>query len=208
MHAAGRNEAQTEHVLHWNKLKILKLPVTLCKEYVYVKKLIEENKKELDELVNELNLSAYREEFGNWAAEITACGKRSKFEMTKREGDLVSYYELYTEVREAIALKPFLDVAGDEAETEINDGNSGLYAQALAKHQEMDKKEKKLRNLESTLCIVGNELGKQQALQEGKNLLAVRKRISIREVIEMLCFSISQQKKNISRLAGLSIHLF
>ena len=41
-----------------------------------IKNLIEENNKELDELVNELNLSACREEFGNWAAEITACGKR------------------------------------------------------------------------------------------------------------------------------------
>jgi hypothetical protein len=42
-----------------------------------IKKLIEENTKELDELVNELNLSACREEFGNWATEITACGKRT-----------------------------------------------------------------------------------------------------------------------------------
>ena len=25
----GRNEALTEHVLHWNKLKILKLPISL-----------------------------------------------------------------------------------------------------------------------------------------------------------------------------------
>ena len=41
-----------------------------------IKNLIEENNKELDELVNELNLSACREEFGNWAVEITACGKR------------------------------------------------------------------------------------------------------------------------------------
>lgn len=41
-----------------------------------IKKLIEENTKELDELVNELNLAECREEFGNWAAEITACGKR------------------------------------------------------------------------------------------------------------------------------------
>ena len=41
-----------------------------------IKNLIEENNKELDELVNELNLSTCREEFGNWAAEITACGKR------------------------------------------------------------------------------------------------------------------------------------
>ena len=40
-----------------------------------IKNLIEENNKELDELVNELNLSACREEFGNWAAEITAGGK-------------------------------------------------------------------------------------------------------------------------------------
>ena len=119
--------------------------------------------------------------------------------MTKRETDLVSFYELYTEVREAVALKPFLDVAGDATEIERNDGNSEMYAQALAKHQDI---EKKLKNLESTLSILGNELGKQQALQEGRNLLALRKRISIREGIEMLSFSISQRKKNISRLAG------
>jgi hypothetical protein len=122
--------------------------------------------------------------------------------MTKRETDLVSFYELYTEVREAVALKPFLDVAGDATEIERNDGNSEMYAQALAKHQDIEKKEKKLKNLESTLSILGNELGKQQALQEGRNLLALRKRISIREGIEMLSFSISQRKKNISRLAG------
>ena len=126
----------------------------------------------------------------------------SNFEMTKRESDLVSFYELHTEVREAVALKPFLDVAGDVTEIEMNKGNSELYAQALAKHQEMEKKEKKLKNLESTLSITGNELGKQQALQEGRNLLALKKRTSIREEIEMLCFSISQRKKNISRLAG------
>ena len=39
-----------------------------------IKNLIKENNRELDELVNELNLSTCREEFGNWAAEITACG--------------------------------------------------------------------------------------------------------------------------------------
>lgn len=128
----------------------------------------------------------------------------SKFEMTKRETDLVSFYELCTEVREAAALKPYLDVAGDATGIEINDGNSGLYTQAFAKHQEMDKREKKLKNLELTLCIFGNDLGKQQALQERRNLLALKKRVSIREEIEMLCFSISQRKKNISRLAGLS----
>ena len=74
----------------------------------------------------------------------------SNFEMTKHESDLVSFYELHTEVREAVALKPFLDVAGDVTEIEMNEGNSELYAQALAKHQEMEKKEKKLKNLEST----------------------------------------------------------
>jgi hypothetical protein len=41
-----------------------------------IKNLIDENTKELDEMVNELNLSACREQFENWAAEITACGKR------------------------------------------------------------------------------------------------------------------------------------
>jgi hypothetical protein len=128
--------------------------------------------------------------------------------MSKHETDLVSFYEMYTEVREAGALKPFLDVASDVTDIEMNDGNSELYAQALAKHQDMEKKTKKLRNLESTLCILGNELGKQQALQEGRNLLAVRKRISIREEIEMLSFSITQRKKNICRLAGLSYFYF
>jgi hypothetical protein len=123
--------------------------------------------------------------------------------MSKHETDLVSFYELYMEVREAAALKPFLDVAGDVTDIEMNDGNSELYAQVLEKHQGMDNKKRKLNNLESTLSIVGNELRKQQALQEGRNLLAVKKRVSIREEIEMLCFSITQRKKNISRLAGL-----
>ena len=125
--------------------------------------------------------------------------------MTKRETDLVSFYELNTEVREAVALKPFLEVAGDVTDLEMNAGNSELYAQALAKHEEIEKKNKKMKNLESTLNILGNDLGKQQAMQEGRNLLALKKRISIREDIEMLCFSITQRKKNISRLAGLKL---
>lgn len=125
--------------------------------------------------------------------------------MTKRETDLVSFYELNTEVREAVALKPFLEVAGDETDLEMNAGNSELYAQALAKHEEIEKKNRKMKNLESTLNILGDELGKQQAMQEGRNLLALKKRISIREDIEMLCFSITQRKKNISRLAGLKL---
>ena len=125
--------------------------------------------------------------------------------MTKRETDLVSFYELNTEVREAVALKPFLEVAGDVTDLEMNAGNSELYAQALSKHEEIEKKNRKMKNLESTLNILGNELGKQQAMQEGRNLLALKKRISIREDIEMLCFSITQRKKNISRLAGLKL---
>ena len=85
----------------------------------------------------------------------------------------------------------------------MNAGNSELYAQALSKHEEIEKKNRKMKNLESTLNILGNELGKQRAMQEGRNLLALKKRISTREDIEMLCFSITQRKKNISRLAGL-----
>ena len=90
--------------------------------------------------------------------------------MTKRETDLVSFYELNTEVREAVALKPFLEVAGDVTDLEMNAGNSELYAQALAKHEEIEKKNQKMKNLESTLNILGNDLGKQQAMQEGRNL--------------------------------------
>ena len=41
-----------------------------------VNKLIEENKKELDYLLNEMNLSEYRGQLEKWSAEITACGKR------------------------------------------------------------------------------------------------------------------------------------
>ena len=125
--------------------------------------------------------------------------------MTKRETDLVTFYELNTEVREAVALKPFLEVAGGATDLEMNAGNSELYAQALSKHEEIEKKNRKMKNLESTLNILGNEFGKQQAMQEGRNLLALKKRISIREDIEMLCFSITQRKKNISRLAGLKL---
>ena len=125
--------------------------------------------------------------------------------MTKRETDLVTFYELNTEVREAVALKPLLEIAGGATDLEMNAGNSELYAQALSKHEEIEKKNRKMKNLESTLNILGNELGKQQAMQEGRNLLALKKRISIREDIEMLCFSITQRKKNISRLAGLKL---
>ena len=125
-----------------------------------------------------------------------------KFEFTNRENDLVSFYELHTELREVVALKPFLEVADTVTEMPINNGSTEFYAQALAKHQGVEQKQKKLKNLESTLDISENELGKIQALEEGRNLLASKKRISICEEIEMLCFSISHRKNNISRLAG------
>ena len=80
-----------------------------------------------------------------------------------------------------------------------------MNAQALAKHEEIEQKNRKMKNLESTLNILGNELGIQQAMQEGRNFLALKKRISMRKDIEILCFSITQRKKNISRLAGLKL---
>jgi hypothetical protein len=116
-----------------------------------------------------------------------------KFEFTNRENDLVSFYELLTEI---------LEVADTVTEMPINNGSTEFYAQALAKHQGVEQKQKKLKNLESTLDISENELGKIQAFEEGRNLLASKKRISIREEIEMLCFSISHRKNSISRLAG------
>lgn len=123
-----------------------------------------------------------------------------KFELTKRQNDLITFYQLNTEIREAVALKPFVEESSDGVGKAI--GNSDLYDQALGKQQDIEQKKRKLQTLGSSLGVVECDSEKVKALEDGKKLLASKKRVAIREEIEMLCFSILQRKKNISRLAG------
>ena len=94
--------------------------------------------------------------------------------MTKRELDLVSFCELYNGINEAVALKPFLDVASNVVGVEMNSENANLFSQASPKCRDLDKKEKELKRLESVLGICGSEK-KRKALEKGRNLLAKKK---------------------------------
>ena len=66
----------------------------------------------------------------------------------------------------------------------------------------MEWKQKQLRILNSRQGILHCDADRVDTLNEGKKLLASKKRVAILEEIEMLSFSIAQRTKNISRLAG------
>ena len=135
----------------------------------------------------------------------------SQFRMddtTKAQKDLMLYYQLNMEISDANALKSFVKIARDGVGAILVTGNGDILKRALEKQETVGKNENRLKKIESGLGL-GSESDekKAKALEEGKRLLAFRKRQSVRVEIEMLSFSISQRTKNISRLAGISIYL-
>jgi hypothetical protein len=135
----------------------------------------------------------------------------SQFRMddtTKAQKDLMLYYQLNMEISEANSLKSFVEKARDGVGAVLVTGNSDILKRALEKQETVGKNENRLKKIESGLGLGSeNDEKKAKALEEGKRLLAFRKKQSVRVEIEMLSFSISQRTKNISRLAGISIYL-
>lgn len=127
-------------------------------------------------------------------------------QLTKRQHDLIQYYQLNAEISEVNSLKPFVEASRDGIGVALVTGNGELLTQALSKQQDVERKQTQLDKLGSGLSVFGCDSKRASALEEGKKLLASKKRNGIREEIEMTSFSILQRTKNISRLAGQLVH--
>ena len=121
---------------------------------------------------------------------------------TKHEHELLQYYQLSILICEANSLKPFVEEACDGVGVTLVTGNGELFRQALSNQEDVERKEKQLEKLESSLGILVCDDKRTKALEDGKRLLASQKRQRIREEIDMLSFSISQRVNSIGRLAG------
>ena len=109
----------------------------------------------------------------------------------------VEYFQLRTEVSEAISLLTFLEETRDGVVT----GNNDLFKQALKKQQEIERKKRRIETLESTLGVHESHEKKTEALAKGKHILATFKRNETRQEIELFFdFAKSEEHKSIDRL--------
>ena len=114
----------------------------------------------------------------------------------------MQYFQLTIEIEEGNSLKPFAEKSRDGIGISLVTESSEFHKLALQRQESLGNKEAELKVLELRLGIVDSPNMKNQAIEEGKQLMASEKRKNIRDEIEMLNFSISQRLKNMGRLAG------
>ena len=116
--------------------------------------------------------------------------------LSKHQKDLMQYFQLTIEIEEGNSLKPFAEKSRDGIGISLVTESSEFHKLALQRQESLGNKEAKLKVLELRLGIVDSPNMKNQAIEEGKQLLASeKKKKNIRDEIEMLNFSISQSKK-------------
>ena len=122
--------------------------------------------------------------------------------LSKCQKDLKLYFQLTIEIEEGNSLKPFAEKPCDGIGISLVNGSSEFHKLALQRQESLGNKEAALKILELRLGIVDSPNMKNEAIEEGKQLMASEKTKNIPNEIEMLNFSISQRVKNVGRLAG------
>ncbi|CAB3987500.1 Hypothetical predicted protein [Paramuricea clavata] len=108
MTAAGRKESLTEHVLGWNKRKVLNMPTYLRMRYAKTAKTLVEKQEELQETLSEFGLQAKEQTILQWKKAVEDF-TRAGDEKEEQYGDIENYFMLFHQICDATLLKSFLE---------------------------------------------------------------------------------------------------
>ncbi|XP_028409273.1 uncharacterized protein LOC114531868 [Dendronephthya gigantea] len=135
MSAAGREEALTEHVLGWNKRKVLNMPKYLRMRYAKTAKTLKEKQKELEETLVDFGLQGKEEkEILEWKSTVENFA-RADGKIEQEYGDAENYFILYHQIRDATLLKSFVE--GGDRQTRDLLGNVELHSTVESKTSQL-----------------------------------------------------------------------
>ena len=86
------------------------------------------------------------------------------------------YFQLTIEIEEGNSLKPFTEKSRDGIGISLVNGGSEFHKLALQRQESLGNKEGELKILELRLGIVNSPNIKNQAIEEGKQLMASEKK--------------------------------
>ncbi|XP_028415543.1 uncharacterized protein LOC114538615 [Dendronephthya gigantea] len=198
MSAAGREEALTEHVLGWNKRKVLNMPKYLRMRYAKTAKTLKEKQKELEETLVDFGLQGKEEkEILEWKSTVENFA-RADGKSEQEYGDAENYFILYHQIRDATLLKSFVE--GGDRQTRDLLGNVELHSTVESKTSQLCSLQQQLSKIKEKFQQVSEE----KLLEKGKEELILKSILKLQRKAEIIYFSIQRRARDISKVADRS----